>query len=374
MTTGSKALIAALGACLLAGCGASPAENVTSGDKALAAHSFAAARTDYIAALREEPDNRDALTGLAKAYLAEHDPAAANEVLERLRKAGGTQSARLLQAQAAGQLGRFDEVLRLIGNDASAEAWRLRAAAHLGLSQPDRAEAAFRSGLHANGNKARLLADYANFRLGLNDRVHARRLAQLAVRADPSELTALLVRASIFMIDGQVKKGLMDYDRAARLYPEDRDALLGRIGAMAQAGMLPQVRPLVAQARERNPGDTDLLYLDARLAAQDKDWQRVRSLLQPYETGLAGMPAANLLYARALLKLGQTEQARVRMASHLLRMPGDREARVLLGEARLAVGDAEGALETLQPVLQWPDASREERALLARVQAAATGG
>ena len=84
------------------------------------------------------------------------------------------------------------------------------------------------------------------------------------------------------------------------------------------------------------------------------------------------MPNSNALYAEALMRLGQADQARVRLTSQLLREPENRRVRVLLGEARLAADDVEGALETLAPVASWTDASKHERELLAEAEARAS--
>lgn len=63
-----------------------------------------------------------------------------------------------------------------------------------------------------------------------------------------------------------------------------------------------------------------------------KDWAKARDLLQPYETTLETMPNSNALVAQALMRLGQQDQARVRLSSQLLREPDNRRVRVLLGE------------------------------------------
>lgn len=143
---------------------------------------------------------------------------------------------------------------------------------------------------------------------------------------------------------------------------------------MAELKRFDQARALVIAGRAASPQDTDLLFFEARLAAEAKNWAKVRDLLQPYETSLETMPLANALYAEALMRLGQKDQARVRLSSQLLREPDNRRVRVLLGEVKLALEDADGALETLAPVADWPDAGARERNLLAEAEARASGG
>lgn len=186
----------------------------------------------------------------------------------------------LLCGEAKLMLGRFNDTMAVVEDNASAEPWRIRAIAHTRRKDPDQVLAAFEKGLGAPGAKARVAA----------------------------------------------------------------------------------------------PLDTDLLYFDALLAAKAKDWAKARDLLQPYKTSLESMPLANALYVEALLRLGQEDHARVRPASHLLREPDNRQVRLLLGKARLASDDAEGALEAPAPVAEWADASARARALLAEAEARASGG
>jgi predicted Zn-dependent protease len=172
----------------------------------------------------------------------------------------------------------------------------------------------------------------------------------------------------------QFRPALAWYSRASRIYPENRPALLGRIAMLGELKQFDKAHKVVTAARAMAPQDTDLLYYEAKIAADTKDWAKTRELLQPYETSLERMPAANALYAEALMRLGQEDQARVMLASQLLREPENRHVRMLLGEAKLATDDSEGALETLAPVAQWPDASAKERRLLAEAEARASGG
>ena len=375
MKSHSRILIAACVAGMLAGCAPSPAERMTRAQKAMTEHRYSQARPDFQAILKEDPGNRASQVALVRIFIAQENPNTAMELLDRMAGSGPLPpEARLLRGEVLLMLGRYDDALKIVTRDDSAEAWRIRAIARTGLAQTEQAALAFESGKHAAGPRSRLLADYAHHRLAQGDLTGARALARQAARADMSNLAALLVNGDIAMGSRQYRKALGWYSKAVRTHPENRPALFGRIAALAEMKRFDEVRKLVTAAREAAPQDTELLYMDARLAAERKDWDMARSLLQPYETSLDTMPQANTLYAEALMHLDQAEQARTRLSSQLLREPENRRVRMLLGEVKLAVDDPEGALETLAPVAEWPDASKKELALFAKAQALASGG
>jgi predicted Zn-dependent protease len=371
----SPVLFAALAASLLPSCTPSPQERMARADKALAEHRYSHARPDFEALLQDDPANARVQLALARIHVANDDPLAALAVLDAMAQGGSApREASLLRGEAKLMLGRFDDAMAVVAGDGSAEAWRIRAIAHTGRNEPDQVLVAFENGARAPGAKARLLADYAHFRLGQGDLEAARKLARQAVRDEPDNLAALMVSGDIALAERRLRPALGWYARASRLYPESRRAMVARIAMLTELGQFARAGALVAEARIAAPLDTDLLYFDALLAAKAKDWAKARDLLQPYETSLESMPLANALYAEALLRLGQEDQARVRLASHLLREPENWQVRLLLGEARLASDDAEGALEALAPVAEWADASAKARALLAEAEARASGG
>lgn len=354
-------------ALFLAGCAASPEERLARAEKAYGAHDYSAARIDLSSIVQEAPENARALELLARTYIALSDPIAVNGILERLGRLGKLpQDAGVLRGNVDLMMGRYDAAVAAVANDGTAEAWRVRALAHIGKGEMDQAAEAFAAGEKAPGSKARLLADYANFQLEAGNLGEARRLADLAARERPRPLNSYLTSADLLASNNELGKALAVFEAGLKDYPESRAALLGKIKVLDALGRTEEVRPLVARNLSANPEDPDLIYFDARLDALDGKWQKVREKLQAREDSLAQQPLANALYAKALLELGQGEQARVRLASQLLREPGNRQVRVFLGETELALGDAAGAVETLAPFAKLQGATGEELSLLAK--------
>ncbi|SLJ87969.1 tetratricopeptide repeat protein [Novosphingobium mathurense] len=359
-------------ALLLAGCGASPEERLARAEQAYAAHNYSAARVDLASVIQEAPENAKALELLARTYIDLSDPVSAGSMLERLGRLGKLPAdAAILQGNVDLMLGRYDKALAAVEGDGSAEAYRVRAIAHIGLGDTAKAGEAFAAGEKAPGSKGRFLADYASFQLENGNLAEARRLAELAAAEKPRPLNSYLTSADLLATDNRLDKALTIFEAGLKAYPESRAALLGKIRVLDALGKNEAVRPLVTKALADNPGDLDLAYFDARLDALDGKWQVVRDKLQPRESVLEQQPQANALYARALLELGQGEQARARLTSQLLREPDNRQVRLLLGKAELSLGDASDAVETLEPFAGLPDATNEELSLLAKAYKAA---
>lgn len=365
-TAPAAALTLAL-ALALAGCSVSPEEHLARGRNAYAAHDYAAARVELTAVVQERPEDAAALDLLARTYLALADGESAATTLDRLdrlRKAPA--DARLLRGEAHVLAGKHDAALADVAGLASAEALRIRALALLGKGDVAGASAAYAAGETAPGSRARLLADYAHLQLARGDRVEARRLAALAAQGRPRPLESWLASADVAAADNRLGPALALFDGALKAFPQSEAAALGKIRVLDGLGRTEEARPLIAAGLAENADDPVYITLDARLDALAGKWDKVRDKLQAHEDALDSAPEANALYAKALLELGQGEQARARLSSQLLRNPNDRRTRALLGQTKLALGDAADAVATLRPLAALPDATPEELGLLAQ--------
>lgn len=354
-------------ALFLAGCGASPEERLARAEKAYAAHDYSAARVDLASIVQETPENARALELLARTYIDLSDPVSADAALKRLARLGKLpKDAPVLDGNIDLLQGRYDDALAAVANDGTAEAWRVRALAHIGKGESDEAVKAFAAGERAPGSRGRLLADYASFQLHAGNLAEARRLADLAASEKPRPLNSYLTSGDLLAASNELGRALAVFEAGMKDYPESRAALVGKIRVLDALGRTDEVRELVAKSLSADPADLGLVYLDARLDALGGKWQKVRDKLQAHEDKLEQQPQANALYAKALLELGQGEQARIRLFSQVLREPGNRQARLLLGETKLRLGDSGGAVETLTPFGAMPGATGEELGLLAR--------
>lgn len=349
----------------IGGCAEDPAKRFARAGEEFARHDYIAAQGDLAAALAAMPDDPKVLELHARNALAMGDGVAAGASLAKLAADRRPADYRLLVAEAALLRDKPVEALAVLEGDASASGQRLRALALLGKGDKDAAAREFTAGVLAHPADARLLAAAARYRLGEGDRLEARVLVDKALGANGAELDAMLADGKVSVAEGDLARALASYDKAARAYPGNLPALVGRAGVLGDLGRLDQLEQAIA-ALKGVGSDADVTYLSARLAAARGQWQNVRDLLQAGEGNLAGRDDANVLYAQALVALGQPEQARARLAPLLLRHPENLVVRRALARAQMAGGDNAAAVETLRPFATSRTALPEDLRLLAK--------
>ncbi|MCB2045135.1 MAG: tetratricopeptide repeat protein [Novosphingobium sp.] len=340
-------------AALLAACGGDSAADYAKAKQAFAARDYIAARADLNAVLKAEPDNAQALEMMARTMVRLDDGVGAIAMLDRLERLGRLPADhRILRGDANIFSGRFDQAIAAVEGDQTAEAWRIRALARVGLNQPDKAQAAFAQGETAAGPKAALQATHARFVLDAGNIDQARQLTASALAQQADNLVALLVQARIAGLERQPARALAIYRQLAKANPGRIDITFGLIDALGAMRRFDEIEPVLKGAEQLAPDHPKLLYYKARLAAERHEWSKVRELLQPKETFLSEMPELQLLYAQALLEIGQVEQARAYLSPLLLRAPDNDFVRILLARSQLAGDDPYAAAETLRPAAQ----------------------
>ena len=360
MKTQTLIVLSALTLLPLSGCSADPEALVERAESRLQANNYAAARPDLIAALESRPNNTRLMTMLARAELAYGNGGAALRHIERLRELDALpKDAVLLEAEALVQMQDFGASLaKLEGND-TAEAARIRALALVGLGRFDDARDALRAGLGGEGPKARLMADYALFRLADGEMDEARDLAVEALRADPAALDPMVALARIDEASGDDKAAAAMFAKAHAAYPNNRAAMFGHIRSLAASGKIDEAAPIIERAYADTPGNLEIAFLKARLEAEHGRAGAARKVLQADEQRLAQYPPAQLLYARLLLREGQAELAHKHLASMNLRFPDNSEVAGLLANVKLERGDRKGAARVLRPIANARNAPRE---------------
>ncbi len=348
----------------LSACGISPEERMDRAEAAFQDHRFSEARLDLGTLLQADGSDMQALELLARTQLMLGDGLGAEASLQRLADGDHAPADhQALLAEAFLLQGKYESALAAGEGLGTAEGLRIAAQAHIALGGAEAALDSFQRGTRAEGDRSRLYADYARFMHMQGDSVLAASLADMAREADPDGLEPLLASALIAQDNGAVPDALAWFEQAHALWPESRTALLGRIGALGDMGRQDEARDLIADAALRMPGDADVAYLQAMLAAQDGEWNTVRRLLQGFE-GSAD-PRPQLLYARALVELGLPEQALPRLTAMIRRTPENVDARRLLARTQLNVGDAGEAFSTVQHLATGPDGTPADLALYA---------
>lgn len=352
MMTRALVLIIAPLACLaMTACHhADPAASMAQAERAYAAEDYVRARTAVLAALDAGDATRAMLVLLVRADLALGDGDGAQSALSRLSDLGATgPDIAEMTAQAALLRGQARQVAAILGDDASAESWRLRAAAALAQNDGAAAAEAFRRGLAA-GPDYRFSTDYARYLLDAEDFDGAQAQWAQMHKLGPGRLDTLLVAADIARRRGQFDAARQAYATAARAYPFRSEPLVGLADMADIAGQGDQVAAYAERARALAPNDPHVFSLTVRVAAEKGEWTKVRDMLAPREGTLDVRSFEGLAYGEALLELKHPEQARAIFQKALLLSPQNPYARLMLARSYLGAGDAGEALHMIRPL------------------------
>jgi tetratricopeptide (TPR) repeat protein len=356
---------------LLSACGASPAELQATAEAAFARHDYNSAKADVAAALRAQPESCALLLLQARTLLALGDGEGAGATLSRLADATApTGEMAELAAEAALLRKAPDSAEKFLTGRNSVEASRLRALAAIQRGDIAAAGNHF-AGAIAAGGSGRAFADYARFRHIAGDVSGAQEMLAKAQQADPAGIDTLLVAGEIAASRGDFAAALASFDRAVKSYPASMAALIGKAAVLSDLGRIAEMEKVLAVVSASAPDSPDVAYLNARAAAARKDWTAVREIAQRLEGTIGQQEPFRALYGEALLRLEQGELAAAQLAPIARAQPNNRAVIRLLAEARLASGDAAGALAVLRPVADSPQARPDELALMAQIAAKA---
>lgn len=335
----------------LAACGGpDPAASLAAAQKAEAVEDYPLMRAKALEVLDARGEDPAALALLARAQLMLGDGDGAQATLQRWRAAGGSGAAitRML-AEAALLRGLPRKTLDYLGRDNSADAWRLRAAAHIAQGEAPAALDAFRQGLSV-GDDYMLARDYARFMMTTQDDAGTRDALARVQRLGPDRLDTLLLRGRYAERQGRLDEARAAYVRAAQRYATRIEPLLALAQGADLAGKVDDAIGWINRAEKIAPKDGRVVSLVIQLASEKGDWERVRKLMAPHEGSLDPRSPDGLSYAEALLHVDHPEQARAIFAQALLLSPQNPYSRLMLAEAQLATGDAATALRTIRPL------------------------
>ena len=366
-TTIALALAAALSACTPA-----PAELFEEAKTAYAAADFQAARVSLITALETEPGNVEMQVLLARTLIALGNGEGAALQLSRLSQEKQAEpEIALLRAEADLLRAKFGDAMKAVEGREDAAADRIRALAYIGQEKLVDAAKAFDTGANRDDPDARLFASYARFVLGQDNTKGALDLANRALELDKNLPEALLARGNVHMRRNDLTKALADFETALKRQPSNFDARLGKAQVLARMGQSKAAGELAAQLKQEDPESSEVAFVEAQIAANAKDWQRVRTIMQAHEEAIPGNSAAIILYSEALIALDVPGFALNYLLPEMERRPNSRSIRALTARAQLGAGEADKALGTIRVLASRPDASASElRVAVAAAKAA----
>ncbi|MGH6652989.1 MAG: tetratricopeptide repeat protein [Sphingopyxis sp.] len=358
---------ALLGALLLAGCnGPRPASPRADLEQR---------RVDLQASLAENPDQLAQQVALARVLFKLGDGVGAEAAVKAALGAGGDEAAlRPLAAKAAAMQGEGDRAFRIldagpIAPEMIGEAAWVAGNVHLDNGDLGSARDAFDRAVQDLPRSSDLWVDVARFRDANADALGARDAIDYAIELDKANSAALAFKANLVRTQQGLTAALPWYDAALQADPDNAGALIDQAATLGDLGRYRDMLVSLRHAADLVPGNAQIYYLQAVLAARAGNYRLARSLLQRTRGRLDEEPGFMLLSAIVELELGG-EAVAATWADRLIEaQPENLTARRILAVSEWAGGDADGAAEALAPIVSRSDADSWSLLLAARVAA-----
>jgi len=352
-------LLAAVLTILLAGCGQSPEQMVTSAKDYLAKNDRNAAIIQLKNALQENPNLGEARLLLGKSQLQVGDIAAAEKELRKALelKVPVDQVAPAL-AQALVALGQSKKAIEEFGKvevadpAGRAELQTALGNAYLATGNVEAANAAFAAALAAKPDYGRAMLGQAYAKAGARDLQGALALAEGAAAKDPKLVEARQLKGDLLLAQGEPDKAIAAYREAIGVKADYLPAHAAIVGQLAAQGKLDDAAKELEAMQKVAPKHPQTLYLKATLAYRKKDFttakEAIQGVLQVAPDYLPGL----LLSGAIDYDLKSYAQAEASLVKVLQQAPNAGFARRVLAATYLRERQPAKALDTLKPLLE----------------------
>ena len=199
-------------------------------------------------------------------------------------------------------------------------------------------------------------SDTARARLMAGDVAGAIAASERALAINANNVDALLMSGNLLRDRYGYAAGLAWYDRVLALQPRNMVAMAERAATLGELG---RNREMLAQTRQLlsiSPNNPRAFYLQAVLAARAGDWGLAQSLIYRIGRRLNDVQGFRVLAGAVELAQGNEEQALLHLRAAVDMQPENMVSRRLLGRVLWASGDDRGAIDTLRPIADRPDA------------------
>lgn len=316
-------------------------------------------------ALQADPGMLAAQLLLGKAYLADSQAEAAQEVLEKALRSGLDRAevtiplghALLLQGKGADFLARFPG--DVLSGSVRAEYLVLKAQALRQGSDPDGALAALDEAITLDPSTVEAYLSAADLYLSRGRSADAARYVERAQSVAPENPRVWMIRGNVLQSTGQLASAIDAFGKALRLEPLYADARLARLSLLIDTGRERDAAEDVEFVSKNFPKEPRGNYLRAVYLARKGDGAGARealaaagNLLAPIAPEVMRRRAPELLMLSGLVfhGLNQMERAQAYLEAFLGLYPGNSAARKLLGSVFLQRRDFNNAARTLESV------------------------
>jgi putative PEP-CTERM system TPR-repeat lipoprotein len=287
---------------------------VLRGEAFLALNQPAAAKTAFETVLAAKPDDSDALIGLARYWLSQHDADAAmryaDQAVAKNPKDAGAMlfKADVLRAQGKpdAALAAYDQVLALKPDHRSAHLEK--AYLEIGIKKFDAARIDIEAGRKATPNSLMVL--YAEALLDYNQEKYAaaRESLQKLLRAAPEHMPSILLAGAVEFSLGSMQQAEQHLKKYLEKNPDSVYARKLMVTTLLKAGRPTDAVTAVTPALKDGQRDSQLLALAGQAYLQNRDFNKATEYLE--KASALAPQEAKLHTSLALSKIGQGDDAR----------------------------------------------------------------
>jgi len=258
--------------------------------------------------------------------------------------------------------GQFQKVLDSVrlegdaGNQAQAELLTLRALASIGLGRDREGRELLEQALARRPEFADALLGQARLAAGEKKLDEAARLIERALASAPKSADAWLMKGELSRVRGDRRGAMVAYRKALELIPYSVPARVDIISLLIDSGNFEEAHAQIERLRKAAPNSPMANYMEGLTALREQKYSAAReSVLQVLKVSPDNLPS--LLLAGAVeFALGSHGQAQSYLGRVIDRAPQNLYARRLLVASLAKSGQAQRALEVLQPGLkQYPE-------------------
>lgn len=366
-------LISMLTAC---GMAASDSERVSDAALLMQQGDYRSASIELKSVLRRSPDNADARLKLATIHLGMNDIPSAEKELQRAAELGAAAGpVTALRFDILAAKGEYTEMLAALGMPeselSSADQFRFRGQALLGIRNGEAAEATYREWLEQEPGSADAAVGLAKAEAIQGNGDSAIDRLGAVIDQHPGHADAWLALAVLHYGRGDYEDSRHAYRQslAARKPQTDiRQTVFALIG-LSDTDLLLQdaeaARATIKQLQAFAPSAPHTMLQSARLSQLEQDFPEAARKLQRLNQVLPDNVHVLTLLANVQWRLGNVQQA----ASHVSRVvtlaPNNLHARKMLAQLQLRQSNTSAALQTLDPLLTLEETDNELFGLLA---------
>jgi pilus assembly protein FimV len=155
---------------------------------------------------------------------------------------------------------------------------------------------------------------------------------------DPNSINVHVKLADLYSQNNQTKEALKEYDRVGRM--------------LLKRGMLDEAVQVFKKALKIDASNIELVESLVTALLEAKDYDNAIQIVQASIESSADNPRLLAIYGRILMTKGDTKGARSALERALLRDANDVSVREALADLYVRIGNTDGALEMLTPIVE----------------------